>query len=211
MEKLEVYNLEGKSIGMEDRSKFYSDIEKEWEDTKKITKKVKSIRVILMNPKGRIYLQKRSKDKEVNPGMYDKTLGGHVAAGHSWDMTLIRECAEELGFPAAIVTAEDFDETIKVTDLSVVGVFKKIDYIENFESIRKTQDGNEVIQPWITTIYIGYYDGSIRFADGESIGVEVFSPEELNNEIKNNTDKFTNDLKFIMEKYRQYLKPIKNI
>lgn len=207
-EKLEVYDLNNKLIKVEDRDKFYAEIEQEQKANNKISKKVKSIRVILMNSQGRIYLQKRSKLKEVNPGMYDKTIGGHVPAGHSWDMTLIRECAEELGFAASIISEKEFDETIKITDLSIVGVFKKIDYIENFESSRKTRDGGEVTQPWITTIYLGYYDGAIRFADGESTGIEVFSPEELKEEIKNNPDKFTNDLKMMIEEYEQYLVPI---
>ena len=208
-EKLEVYDLENKLIRLEDRNKFYSDIENEWKVDKKVSKKVKSIRVLLMNSKGRVYLQKRSKFKEVNPGMYDKTIGGHVPAGHSWDMTLIRECAEELGFPASVVSDEEFDETIKITDLSIVGVFKKIDYIDNFESTRTARGGYEMVQPWITTIYAGYYDGGIRFVDGESSGIEVFSLEELNEEIKSNPDKFTEDIKFMIEKYKEYFKPIK--
>jgi isopentenyldiphosphate isomerase len=208
-EKLEVYDLESKLICLEDRDKFYNDIENEWKEDKKVSKKVKSIRVLLMNSKGRVYLQKRSKFKEVNPGMYDKTIGGHVPAGHSWDMTLIRECAEELGFPASVVSDEDFDETIKITDLSIVGVFKKVDYIDNFESMRTTRDGNEMIQPWITNFYIGYYDGGIRFVDGESSGIEVFSLDELEEEIKSNPDKFTEDIKFMIKKYIKYIKPIK--
>ena len=61
-----------------------------------------------MNSKGRLYLQKRSKFKEVNPGAYDKTIGGHVPNKHTWNMTLIRECAEELGFPATIVSSKEF-------------------------------------------------------------------------------------------------------
>src|SRR3989338_6472383 len=142
-----------------------------------------------MNSKGRIYLQKISKLKEVNPVVYDKTLGGHVVASHSWNMTLIRECAEELGFPATVVPIDEFDETAKVTDLSIVGIFKKIDYISDFKSKHKARDGGEIIQPWMTTIFFGYYDGAIRFVDGESTGIEVFSLKELKEEIKTNPDK----------------------
>lgn len=208
-EKLEVYDLENKLIKLEDRDKFYNEIENEWKADKKVSKKVKSIRVLLINSMGRVYLQKRSKFKEVNPGKYDKTIGGHVPAAHSWDMTLIRECAEELGFPASVVSDEEFDETIKITDLSIVGVFKKIDYIDNFESMRTTRDDGEMIQPWITKFYIGYYDGGIRFVDGESSGIEVFSINELKQDIEKNPSKFTEDIKFMIEKYKNYLKPIK--
>ena len=191
------------------REKFYKSIEEEFKVKGKISKKVKSIRVLLMNSKGRIYLQKRSKLKEVNPGTYDKTLGGHVAASHSWNMTLIRECAEELGFPATVVSIDEFDESVKVTDMSIVGIFKKIDYISDFKSKRKTRDGKFVVQPWMTTIFFGYYDGAIRFVDGESTGIEVFSLDELKKEIKDTPDKFTEDIKIMIKKYEKYLKPIK--
>lgn len=164
-----------------------------------------------MNSKGRIYLQKRSKFKEVNPGCYDKTLGGHIGAGQSWDMTLIKECAEELGFPATVVPIEEFDETVNVTDLSVVAIFKKVDYIPNFTSQRKTKKGDAVEQPWMTTIYFGYYDGGIRFVDGESTGIEVFSLEELEEELKNYPGKFTEDVKLMITKYRHFLKPVEDL
>jgi isopentenyldiphosphate isomerase len=49
-----------------------------------------------MNSAGRIYLQKRSRIKEENTGMYDKTVGGHIVAGDSANMTVVKECAEEM-------------------------------------------------------------------------------------------------------------------
>ena len=208
-EKLEIYDLNGKLLGIQDRKKFYSEIEKEFNNTGKISKQVRSIRLLLMNSSGRIYLQKRSKFKEGNPGMYDKTIGGHVAAGDSFLMTVIRECAEELGFPSAILSEEDFIKATKVTDLTIIGVFKQVDYITNFESIRVTKKRGLIKQPFMTTMYVGYYDGPIRFVDGESTGVEVFSLKELKEEIKNNPDKFTEDIKFMVKKYGKFLKPIK--
>jgi len=208
-ELLEVYDLKDNLIKVEERKKFYSDIRKEFSEKGKISKKVKAIRLLLMNSEGRIYLQKRSRIKSENPGLYDKTVGGHVSAGDTFDMTVIRECAEELGFPAAILSPEDFDRASKVTDLGVVGIFKKIDYVSDFESVRLTANGDKFIQPFMNAFYLGYYDGSIRFSDGESTGIEVFSFDELNEELKNQPDKFTEDIKFMVRKYEKFLKPIK--
>lgn len=160
-----------------------------------------------MNSKGRIYLQKRSKLKSTNFGMYDKTVGGHVSAGDSFQMTVIRECAEELGFPATILPDEEFQKAIKVTDLSIVGVFQKVDYVEQFLSERVLADG-KIIQPYISAMYVGYYDGPIRFVDGESSGIEVFSVEELEEELKSSPEKFTQDIRIMFEKYKQFLVPI---
>ena len=58
-------------------------------------------------------------------------------------------------------------------------------------------------------IFFGYYDGAIRFVDGESSGIEVFSLEELKKEIEENPHKFTEDIKFMIVKYEKFIKPIK--
>ena len=68
---------------------------------------------------------------------------------------------------------------------------------------------HKFVQPYITTIFIGYYNGAIRFVDGESSGIEVFSLDELKEEIRKNPEKFTEDIKFMIKKYEKYLVPIK--
>jgi isopentenyldiphosphate isomerase len=208
-EKLEIYDLKSELITIEDRKKFYSEIKKEFKETGKISKKVKSIRLILMNSSGRIYLQKRSKIKTENAGKYDKTVGGHVSAGDSFNMTVIRECAEELGFPATVLEPEEFEKAAKVTNLNIIGIFKKLEYLPNFMSKRISLDNSEFIQPYMNSNYIGYYNGPIKFVDGESSGIEVFSLEELKEEIKENPEKFTEDIKFMVEKYEKFLVSIK--
>ncbi|MDO8627923.1 MAG: NUDIX domain-containing protein [Candidatus Diapherotrites archaeon] len=208
-ELLEVYDLKGKFLKAQERDKFYSEIKKDFNKTGKISKQVKNVRLILMNSKGRIYLQKRSRMKSENSGLYDKTIGGHVKKGYTYDMTTIEECAEELGFPAAILSGKEFDKLVKSTDLKIVAIFKKIDEINEFKSVRFDNKGNAFIQPSMSAFYLGYYDGAIRFVDGESSGIEVFSLKDLLSEIKNNPQKFTEDIKWMIKKYEKYLKPIK--
>lgn len=209
VEELEIFDLDGKLLGTQDRNKFYSEIKEEFIKKGKISRQVKAIRLILMNSSGRIYLQKRSKIKNENPGLYDKTIGGHVSKGDTWNMTVIKECAEELGFPASVLSDEKFVKSIKVTDLSIIGIFRKVSEISNFQSVRIDKKGNKFVQPYITAIYIGYYNGAIRFVDGESSGIEVFSLEELKDEINENPEKFTEDIKFMVKTYEKYLHPIK--
>lgn len=209
-EKLKVFNLKGSFLKVQNRNSFYSEIKKEFYKTGKISKKVGSIRLLLMNSNGRIYLQKRSPLKSENAGLYDKTVGGHVLNGETSNMTVVRECAEELGFPASVLSNKEFSMAINNTDLQIVGIFKKITEIKNFESVRIEKTGNKFVQPFISSFFIGYYDGAIRFTDGESSGIEVFSLKELDNEIKKNPSKFTEDIKFMVSHFRHYLQPIKN-
>tara|TARA_Y100000310_G_C20604346_1_gene774740 strand:- start:675 stop:1310 length:636 start_codon:yes stop_codon:yes gene_type:complete len=205
-EALEVYDLDEKFLRQMDRDKFYAEIMEEFKKTGKVSKKVKSIRAILMNSDGRIYVQKRSSKKMYNAGLYDKTIGGHVVVNHTYRLTLIKEFAEELGFPVALLDDEEFEPAVKSTDLRVVGVFRQIDHLSDYLSVRKSPKG-DMEQPFITSFYIGYYDGSIRFCDGEASGVELFTLEELKEDIENSPNKYTEDLKFMINHYSKELIP----
>lgn len=45
----------------------------------------------------RIYLQKRSMNKDIQPGKWDTAVGGHVSFGESFVEAVYREASEELG------------------------------------------------------------------------------------------------------------------
>ncbi len=51
----------------------------------------------VMRPGGFLYLQKRSMNKDIQPGKWDTAVGGHVDFGESVDDALMREAREELG------------------------------------------------------------------------------------------------------------------
>jgi len=207
-EKLEIFDLKGKSLGFKDRDAFYTEARREYAQKGKVTKQVKTIRALVMNSAGRIYLQKRSKSKADNAGLYDKSVEGHVIKDTTFEMTLVKECAEELGFPASIVLSADFEKAVRITDLSIVGIFRQVEQLSNFQARREQKDGTKYIQPYITAMFVGYYNGAIRFVDGESSGVEVFSLDELKEEIKKYPGKFTEDLLFLIKKYAKFLKPL---
>lgn len=51
----------------------------------------------VVNSNGDIYLQKRSPDKDIQPGKWDTAVGGHVDYGEDILTALFRESREELG------------------------------------------------------------------------------------------------------------------
>jgi isopentenyldiphosphate isomerase len=55
----------------------------------------------VLDPAGRLYLQKRALSKDTNPGKWDAAVGGHVMAGESVEHALLREAGEELGIDAS--------------------------------------------------------------------------------------------------------------
>jgi isopentenyl-diphosphate delta-isomerase type 1 len=51
----------------------------------------------LFNDKGELFLQKRAMTKDLLPGYWDNSVGGHVSPGENVDEALKRETLEELG------------------------------------------------------------------------------------------------------------------
>jgi isopentenyldiphosphate isomerase/intracellular septation protein A len=54
----------------------------------------------VLNDQDRLYLQKRSAQKQIQPGKWDTAVGGHVLSGESVESALKREAEEELGLGA---------------------------------------------------------------------------------------------------------------
>ncbi len=57
--------------------------------------------VLVFNSQGELFLQKRAMDKDVQPGKWDTSVGGHIDAGEDYATGARREMAEELGIAAA--------------------------------------------------------------------------------------------------------------
>jgi len=53
--------------------------------------------VLVFDSEGRLLLQLRSMDKDIQPGKWDTSVGGHLGVGEEYDEAARREMAEELG------------------------------------------------------------------------------------------------------------------
>ena len=55
------------------------------------------VHVFVFNDSGQLLLQKRSKNKEIQPGKWDTSVGGHISSDETLLQALERETEEELG------------------------------------------------------------------------------------------------------------------
>ena len=60
--------------------------------------------ILVFNQAGDLFVQKRTKTKDVYPGYYDVAAGGVVLAGESYEESAERELAEELGIEGVKLT-----------------------------------------------------------------------------------------------------------
>lgn len=51
----------------------------------------------VFNTRGEVYLQKRPEWKDIQPGKWDTSVGGHIDYGETPEQALVREVGEELG------------------------------------------------------------------------------------------------------------------
>lgn len=57
----------------------------------------RAVHVLVYNSGGQIFLQKRSLEKDRQPGLWDSSSSGHVDSGEDYDACAVRELREEIG------------------------------------------------------------------------------------------------------------------
>ncbi|MDH3359554.1 MAG: NUDIX hydrolase YfcD [Desulfobulbaceae bacterium] len=61
--------------------------------------------ILVFNSKGEIFVQERTKSKDIYPGYFDVATGGVMLAGESYKESAARELAEELGIKNVPLTS----------------------------------------------------------------------------------------------------------
>ncbi len=185
-----------------DRGEFYASQIKIFKEGKMPNRSAAIVQVLLFSPDKDIILQKRSFDKTHNPGLIDKTIGGHVTFGNTFNFSVQAETLQEMQVPSIVLSyEEDFSKTYRLLKdfLSNSAIIQLID--------RQTANFSKLINDQLIPIantyyfYLGVYGGSIRPADREASGVLFYTLENLQKEMKKMPEMFTEDLKFFLSKY----------
>lgn len=133
-EMLEVVNEKGETIKSLPRSEIHGN--------PALLHRV--VHVLVFNENGELILQKRSMSKDVAPGRWDTSVGGHVNAGETLDEAMKREMEEELGiaecpteFLYTYVHSNEFESELVYTYSCVYD-----------SAIHFQQDEIDEVRPW---------------------------------------------------------------
>lgn len=99
------------------------------------------IHIHIIDRFSRIYLQKRSMYKDIQPGKWDTAVGGHVSYGETILEAVYREASEELGLiafnPTAIMTYE-FESEV---ERELVNVFAAVGSYDLHPDLDEVDEG----------------------------------------------------------------------
>lgn len=83
----------------------------------------RAVHIFVFNKRGELFLQKRSRWKDICPGRWDSSAAGHVNSGDDFDSTAPRELEEELGVSAPLECIGEID-ACKDTGWEFVKVYR---------------------------------------------------------------------------------------
>jgi 8-oxo-dGTP pyrophosphatase MutT (NUDIX family) len=176
-EPVNVYDPQGRVVGALPR-----------EQAKRSRLAVGAVNVLLVSARGEALLQRRPDDKE-NGGRWDKTVGGHVDEGETFDEAAVREAGEELfgdGASPRVRLARDEAELSRLlatADLSRQVVFRRAALQLNLRDVRLVP-GDPGIRNVVYHVasYLGRTDvplGGFRPPADEIAGLRYAAPAEV--------------------------------
>jgi 8-oxo-dGTP pyrophosphatase MutT (NUDIX family) len=167
-EMVAVFDTQGRSAGALPR-----------DEAKRSGLAVGAVNLLLVNGRGEVLLQRRPSDKE-NGGRWDKSVGGHVDAGESFDAAVRREAGEELFADAAsprvrlAADALELERLAAAADLGRELVFRRAALQLNLRDVRLVPGGGLRNVIYHVASYLGRTDVPLegfRPAAGEIAGL----------------------------------------
>jgi isopentenyldiphosphate isomerase len=162
-ELLEIVNKDGEVIGIAPRFEIHGN--------PSLIHRV--VHVLVFNKKGELLLQKRSKNKDVAPGKWDTSVGGHVDPGEDLFTAAKREMEEELG---------------------ITGCKPQLLYTYMHSNSYETE---------LVHTYSCIYDGGILFNKDEIDEVRTWNIIEIRNHLGKNifSDNFEHEIRTYLKNY----------
>lgn len=132
--------------------------------------------VFLFNDKGEMLLQKRASAKYHSPNQWTNAVCSHPRKGETYIDGAKRRLKEELGIETALS--------------------------EKFNFIYKADVGGRLWEHELDYVFTGIYDGEFNLNENEVAEVRYISLQDLDKEISQYPQRFTEWFKIILEEYK---------
>lgn len=134
--------------------------------------------VFLYNSKGEMLLQKRAAEKYHSPNQWTNACCSHPRMEETYEQAAKRRIKEELGIDCELE--------------------------EKFWFIYKADVGQNLWEHELDHVFVGNYEGEFNLNKEEVAEVRYISLENLNFELENNPENFTEWFKIILEEYKHH-------
>lgn len=134
--------------------------------------------VFLFNDKGEMLLQKRAAEKYHSPGQWTNAVCSHPRNGESYSEGAKRRLKEELGIDVQIT--------------------------EKFHFIYKADVGGGLWEHELDYVFSGIYNADFNLNKNEVDTVRYISLENLDKEMAESPEQFTEWFKIILEEYKHH-------
>ena len=136
--------------------------------------------IFLFNEKGEMLLQRRALTKYHSPGQWTNTVCSHPRIDETYLDAAHRRLQEELGF--------------------------QVDLTEKFHFLYKANVGNQLWEHELDHVLVGKYQNEEIVLHTEEVdAVRFISMEELDQEMLENPEHFTEWFKIILKEYKEHL------
>ena len=129
--------------------------------------------------KDKLYLQTRSDNKKIDPGLLDHSASGHVRRGESYEEAAFRELKEELGIVAPIAFVGKAKQNMKF---------------------------NGFIERQLFEIFICKHNGNVVIDKNELKDVKLFSIKQIKKMIAEDKSKLADGFLKTFEVFSKYIK-----
>lgn len=135
--------------------------------------------VFVFNDKGEMLLQKRAEGKYHSPNQWTNAVCSHPRENESYKQGAERRLFEELGI--------------------------KADLTEKFNFIYKADVGKNLWEHELDYVFTTIYNGDFHLNEDEVSEIRFISMQDLDIEMKNNPENFTEWFKIILKEYKEHL------
>lgn len=135
--------------------------------------------VFVFNDKGEMLLQKRAAGKYHSPNQWTNAVCSHPRENESYKQGAERRLFEELGI--------------------------KADLTEKFNFIYKADVGKNLWEHELDYVFTTIYNGDFHLNEDEVSEIRFISMQDLDIEMKNNPENFTEWFKIILKEYKEHL------